>query len=211
MKRSLWLIVCLVAPWAAHGQTTDEALLRAVYAIDAPVMTGPFRLVNSTAYPAFALAPVGMYATKGTWRPAVQMVAAEGSAAVLALGLKRVIRRARPYQRVDGIALRTDAFDAEVLAHDDFAMPSGHATIAFAVATAWTLERPAWYVIVPAYTWATTVAVSRVWHGAHYPSDVFAGAALGTGVAIVVNVLWPADAGSSSTSTPMPLTLRVGF
>ena len=61
--------------------------------------------------------------------------------------------------------------------------PSGHATMAFATATALTLEYKKWYIAVPAYAWATGVAYSRMYEGKHYPSDVLAGAVLGVGSA----------------------------
>lgn len=213
MRRSVWLLVLLVLPCGVEAQQregADTKALRTVYGVDTPVLTVPFRLVNSTGYPAFALAPLGVYAAEGEWEPTVRMVAAEGTAAVLALSLKRVIKRPRPYQTLEGIRLRTDALDEAVLAHDDYAMPSGHATLAFTIAASWTLERPVWYVAVPAYAWAGLVGVSRVWHGAHYPSDVLAGAALGTGTALLVHALWPGDGGDTA-GAPLPVTLRIAF
>ena len=62
-------------------------------------------------------------------------------------------------------------------------MPSGHATTAFAAAVAVGLVHPRlrWPLLVL----AALVAVSRVWLGVHYLTDVIAGAALGTSVALV--------------------------
>ncbi len=214
-SEKLWLLLILAMPGVAAGQepgaSLDARLLRSIYAWDAPAVTAPLRFVNATAYPAFALAPLGAYATEGDYAPALRMATAEGGAALLAFGLKRLVRRARPYAREPGITLRTDAVDAAVLAHDDFSMPSGHATLAFAVAASWSMERPQWYVIVPAYGWATLVGVSRVWHGAHYPSDVLAGAALGTGAALLVQVLWPSDGQQDPMEGPMPVSLTLWF
>ncbi|MDO9339524.1 MAG: phosphatase PAP2 family protein, partial [Bacteroidales bacterium] len=46
-----------------------------------------------------------------------------------------------------------------------------------------TLAYPKWYIIVPSYTWASTVAYSRMDLGVHYPSDVLIGALVGAGSA----------------------------
>ncbi len=59
--------------------------------------------------------------------------------------------------------------------------PSGHTTLAFATATTLALQYKKWYVVVPAYLWASSVGYSRMYLGKHYPSDVFAGAIIGIG------------------------------
>ncbi|MET9391081.1 diacylglycerol kinase family protein [Streptomyces sp. NPDC006624] len=67
--------------------------------------------------------------------------------------------------------------------------PSGHAVSAAAFATGVALESPAWGAVVAPV--AASVAVSRVGAGAHFPSDVLAGAALGAGAALAVRGLVP--------------------
>ena len=67
--------------------------------------------------------------------------------------------------------------------------PSGHTASAAAFATAVTLESP-WLgaAVIPL---AAAVAGSRIYTGAHYPSDVLAGAALGAGMAALTLRWWP--------------------
>ena len=66
-------------------------------------------------------------------------------------------------------------------------MPSGHAATAFAAAVAVGLVHPR--VRWPLLFLAALVAVSRVWLGVHYLTDVIAGAALGTSVAAVFSLV----------------------
>lgn len=67
--------------------------------------------------------------------------------------------------------------------------PSGHSASAFAFATGVALEKPV--VGVPLLGLASAVAYSRVYVGVHYPSDVLAGAVIGSGIAIATRNLWP--------------------
>ena len=64
--------------------------------------------------------------------------------------------------------------------HDSF--PSGHATNAFAAATAIAGHYDNWIVPTIVYTVATSVAMSRVNDPVHWPSDVVAGALIGRAV-----------------------------
>lgn len=66
-------------------------------------------------------------------------------------------------------------------AHASF--PSGHATNAFAAATAIAAHSDGYLVPIIAYSLATGVAFSRVNDRAHFPSDVVAGALIGHAVA----------------------------
>jgi undecaprenyl-diphosphatase len=66
----------------------------------------------------------------------------------------------------------------------DPGFPSDHATAAFAIAVAIFLRKRAWGVF--ALVAATVLSVGRVALGVHYPSDVLAGAALGSAAALVL-------------------------
>jgi membrane-associated phospholipid phosphatase len=93
----------------------------------------------------------------------------------LTQGLKYTINRQRPYDRY--MDIRPKSFE------DSPSFPSGHTSTSFATATALSLSYPKWYVAIPAYAWAGSVAYSRMHLGVHYPSDVLAGALLGAGSA----------------------------
>lgn len=69
-----------------------------------------------------------------------------------------------------------------------FSFPSSHAVNNFAVATMFSLYFPK--IRAALYTFASLVAISRVFVGVHYPSDALGGAVIGTCIAIVLVMLW---------------------
>ncbi|MCP3819109.1 phosphatase PAP2 family protein [Streptomyces sp. A3M-1-3] len=117
-------------------------------------------------------------------RAAVRGVAslALASATINMVG-KRSVRRARPV--LDAVPLMRQ------LKRQPFttSFPSGHSASAAAFATGVALESKGWGAAVAPL--AAAVAVSRVYTGAHYPSDVLVGAALGAGAAFAVRGLVP--------------------
>jgi undecaprenyl-diphosphatase len=94
--------------------------------------------------------------------------------------VKRLVGRARPF--VAGDDPWTSALFVWKASYASF--PSGHATTAFAAAVAigaiWRAARPIMWV------YAVMVALSRVVVTAHHPSDVIAGAIVGTIGALLV-------------------------
>jgi undecaprenyl-diphosphatase len=72
-------------------------------------------------------------------------------------------------------------FDAWIVPSDKFSFPSGHTAAAFLFA--WMIHTiyPTFSVI--AFIWAALVGLSRVLQGVHYPTDIVAGAALGSSCA----------------------------
>jgi membrane-associated phospholipid phosphatase len=96
--------------------------------------------------------------------------------------LKVGIHRARP------ALYRADAPLVAGIADNRESFPSGHASVAFAVATAYTTLALRQHLphagrnALLLYAAATAVGALRVAGGKHFPSDVLAGAALGSGI-----------------------------
>ncbi len=105
-------------------------------------------------------------------------------------GIKRIARRRRPTNS-------NDAFDFEGPGGDEKSFVSGHATHAFAVATAFAMEYRDSYVIPPlAYGLASLTAFSRVNDNKHWTSDVVLGAGLGFVVGVLAHKLSPFGTGA---------------
>ena len=62
----------------------------------------------------------------------------------------------------------------------NYSFPSGHATVAFALASVVSARSEGWVIPTVSYTLATAVAYCRVNDKAHFPSDVLAGGVIGT-------------------------------
>ncbi|MFF9622671.1 bifunctional phosphatase PAP2/diacylglycerol kinase family protein [Streptomyces griseosporeus] len=120
-------------------------------------------------------------------RAAVRGVAslALASLTINTLG-KRSVRRPRPV--LDPVPLVRQLKRQPITT----SFPSGHAASAAAFATGVALESPGWGLAVAPV--AFSVAMSRVYTGVHFPSDVLAGAALGAGAAFAVRGLVPTRA-----------------
>lgn len=100
----------------------------------------------------------------------------------LYLVLKNTIKRDRPCDALP--------FEAYIVPSDKFSFPSGHAAAAFVFATLIAHFYPAFTEI--SYFVAMLVGISRILLGVHYPSDILAGAALGTSSALIALALAPA-------------------
>ncbi len=96
---------------------------------------------------------------------------------VMNLILKNLVARIRPYEAIEGLTRL-------VPAEKSFSFPSGHAGHAFAAAVVLYCMLPKKYGI-PALVLAGLISVSRMYVGVHYPTDVLAGAVIGTGIALL--------------------------
>jgi undecaprenyl-diphosphatase len=114
------------------------------------------------------------------------VVIADAVADVLAELGKTIVNRHRPFETQLGPPSSTHSF------------PSGHSATAFACATVLASLAPRWRV--PFFVLAALIAISRVYNGLHYPTDVLAGSALG--VLVGLAVLWATKRGWRLRASP---------
>ncbi|MFE6778259.1 bifunctional phosphatase PAP2/diacylglycerol kinase family protein [Streptomyces sp. NPDC057702] len=139
----------------------------------------------------------GMAATghRPTRRAAVRGVASFTLASLTVNTVaKRSVRRARPLVHAVPMMRRLRRQPITT------SFPSGHSASAAAFAVGVALESPRWGAVVAPI--AASVAFSRVYTGAHYPSDVIVGAAIGAGAALAVRGLVPTRAQLPSAARP---------
>lgn len=94
---------------------------------------------------------------------------------VLTTAMKMAVKRERPFNTYPDIDRATSV--------TGYSFPSGHTSTAFSTATALSIAYPKWYIIAPSFLWASSVSYSRMHLGVHYPTDLLAGAVLGSGSA----------------------------
>ena len=136
-------------------------------------LAGPLRAYSRAGEHAalwLVLGAAGALSSRGARRRA-WLRGARAVAAAYGLNtlLKLVVRRRRPL---------LDELPALIATPTALSFPSAHASSSFAAARAYGALAPA----APLYAAAATMAVSRVILGVHYPSDVAAGALLGTAI-----------------------------
>lgn len=131
-------------------------------------------------YTLVLLLPV-IYGEAGLY-PAVRMAIVGFSGVALYKYLKSRLVRERPYISLAGIVPGTKVLDR-------YSFPSGHTlhAVSFTILIVTSFPQLGWLCI----PFASLVAMSRVVLGLHYPSDVAAGAVIGTGLALLSMVLMP--------------------
>jgi len=170
--------------WAASdGEVPgwESRVLRAVNDLpDALELPLEVLMVLGTIVAPFALA-TGLAVVTRRLRPALDLVVAALLSAALSALVKEAVERERP----GPLGLDVEVRDPEV---DGFGFVSGHAAMAFAVATSLAPSLPR-AVRPVAYGLATVVALARLHEGVHLPLDAIGGAATGVLAALAGRTL----------------------
>lgn len=181
--RGFYIFVFVLFSHFSYGQNPDIGLLRHIH-IDRNERLEPgFLFITHSAGPVSIATPISQIGYGLILRDNTQLRNGYTSGASLLLAsvvttsLKYAINRDRPYMTYADIRKGARA--------DLPSFPSGHTTLAFVTATSLSLAYPKWYVIAPSFAWAGAVGYSRMFLGVHYPSDVLAGAIIGSGAAFL--------------------------
>ena len=116
---------------------------------------------------------------KESIKSGLYMVKSLAVTTVITYAAKYTFNRKRPYE--------VNPFITKSGKGGSPSFPSGHTSEAFSTATSLSLSYPKWLVVIPAFAWAATIGYSRMYLGVHYPTDVFAGALVGRGSALMTN------------------------
>jgi hypothetical protein len=137
-----------------------------------------------------AAVPLGLFAAGAIrgddYQKTTALLAARGYAdtEILEFATKLVSRRLRPSQVQAGENFNHTFFKSQLVSLSGSSFPSGHAAGAFCIASIVSTRyyRKHHWVPYLLYGMATTISLSRITTLGHYPSDVFAGAAMGFAV-----------------------------
>lgn len=179
--QSIVLTACFFIHTKSSAQNWDINLLRSIN----PQQPNSFvwKGFTSSAYPLSVAVPVGIWIdaksehNKKNEYKAYEIAGSVVIAAGATEAMKIIFNRERPFQKYLGVY----PYQAE----DGQSFPSGHASLAFAAATSLSLEYKKWYIVMPAYVWATGVGYSRLYLGEHYPTDIIGSAVTGAGSAFI--------------------------
>ncbi|MBL0355828.1 MAG: phosphatase PAP2 family protein [Chitinophagaceae bacterium] len=177
-----WFTAAVVLLTAAvNAQNFDIDLLKSINENESSFKTDFSKTVTQSVIIVNIAAPVTLLTVglathdKKLQKDAAYMAGGYILSTIITQGTKRIMQRARPYEKYPFIINRVNP--------EGYSFPSGHTSSAFYSATSLSLLYKKWYVVVPSYAWAVSVGYARMYQGVHYPSDVFVGALIGAGSA----------------------------
>jgi membrane-associated phospholipid phosphatase len=187
ISTKLLVVILLLSTGNAYSQNLDIRILRSVNSSRTLPSDNFFRFVSNSDGWLVVGVPVAIGSAglikhdKALVRNGCVILASVAVNQGITELMKYTFNRNRPFITYPDITKKSAAGSPS--------FPSGHTSSSFALATSLSLTYPKWYVIASSYTWAGTVAFSRMDLGVHYPSDILAGALVGTGCAWLTHVV----------------------
>lgn len=181
MKRLVAILIFIGMSISVISQNIDINLLRDINLNRNKSLDPSFRFLTNSVTPLTIAVPAGYitaYLIKrdsSSKSNAIIVCSSIIIAGVVSTSLKYAVNRDRPFVTYPDVDKATSGGSPS--------FPSGHTSAAFSLATSVSITCPKWYVIAPSFLWASSVAYSRMDLGVHYPSDVLAGAIIGSGSA----------------------------
>jgi membrane-associated phospholipid phosphatase len=185
MRKRIILLASILLPACLCSQNIDVRLLQSINSPEDLPADNFFRFISRSESFMVVGIPAGIAAAglikddKDMVRDACVIMVGTAVNFGLSTAMKYAVNRDRPYETWPEITKKMDVISPS--------FPSGHTSSAFETATSLSLAYPEWYIIVPTFAWAGTVAYSRMELGVHYPSDVLAGALIGAGTAYLTH------------------------
>ncbi len=181
MNKVIGFFVFFFCVSTINAQNVDIDVLKKININRNTSLDGTFKSISQTAVPISVATPILIYTLGMINNDSVakQKALFIGetflASAFITVVSKKIIKTDRPYDTYPMIQ--------PVVSEASYSMPSGHTSTAFATATSLSLAYPKWYVVAPSFVWAGAIGYSRMHLGVHYPSDVLAGALVGSGSA----------------------------
>ena len=181
--KASYLAVFLFCITFLNAQNADINILRDINVNRNTSLDPTFKIITNSAVPISVATPIIIYSVglikqdSTIKKQAIFIGETFLVSAFVTTALKHSIKRERPFDTYSDIDKATSA--------PGYSFPSGHTSTAFATATSLSMAYPKWYVIAPSFVWASAVGYSRMHLGVHYPTDVFAGALVGSGSAYI--------------------------
>lgn len=182
--RKLLLLIFIFPVGCLSSQNPDINALEKINGWDGKFIRGYSKTMSNSALYIAAGIPLGMAVYGGLSKDevlledAIYIGSTVAGAVVLTYGMKYMTGRERPYDKYPDLIHARGRESTP-------SFPSGHTAAAFSLATSLSIKYPKWYVIAPSALWAASVGFARMNQGVHYPSDVIAGAIIGSGTAVV--------------------------
>ncbi len=181
-KKITWIFITICFSTTCFSQNWDVDILKNIQHTRTSGMNSFMKGVSFSAYIMAPVVPLSILATGlVTSNCDASIAGLQIGAGILlstatTIAIKSIVKRERPYDAYPDIL-------HPIQRENSYSFPSNHTSVAFATATSLSLQFRKWYVTLPAFLWATTVAYSRMYLGVHYASDVFIGLLVGIGTA----------------------------